>query len=182
VSEIMIMRVYGSDLLKYFRLCEEAKEPVYATEQSSCFDLFACLHQPVFCYSDWNVKTLIVPKPEDEFQKRWIAIPPKHRVAVPTGLIMDIPEGFSVRLYIRSGLALKFGLSLANGEGVIDSDYVEPIYVILRNDSSVHAEIHEGDRICQGELRQDTKTDFYECQERPIKKTDRDGGLGSTGA
>jgi dUTP pyrophosphatase len=47
---------------------------------------------------------------------------------IPTGLIADIPEGFSVRIHSRSGLAFKQGVYLTNCEGVIDSDYVDPNY------------------------------------------------------
>ena len=56
-----------------------------------------------------------------------------ERMLVPTGLIFDIPAGYSVRLYPRSSLALKQGLTLANNVGIIDSDYVQPVYMMVYN-------------------------------------------------
>ena len=100
---------------------------------------------------------------------------------VPTGLILDIPIGYSVRLHPRSGLSLKQGLVLANAQGIIDSDYVEELFVLMYNMSDNVMTINNGDRICQGEL---IKTDKYTIEEtliQPKIKTDRKGGMGSTG-
>jgi dUTP pyrophosphatase len=103
------------------------------------------------------------------------------RVMVPTGLILDIPKGYSVRIHARSGLSLKQGLVLVNGEGVIDSDYIEEVFVLMTNLSTVGHWISPGDRIAQAEL---VKTENYKIEEiatRPEVKTDRRGGMGSTG-
>ena len=75
-----------------------------------------------------------------------------ERVLVPTGLIFDIPKGYSVRLHSRSGLAWKDGLYLTNCEGIIDYDYVEPIFVMMTNISQSPKTINNGVRICQAEL------------------------------
>jgi len=56
---------------------------------------------------------------------------------VPTGLIFDIPLGFSLRIHPRSGLSYRRGISLSNCEGVIDSDYVEQTFVSVINNSDV---------------------------------------------
>ena len=96
-----------------------------------------------------------------------------ERVLIPTGLILDIPEGYSVRLHSRSGLAWKDGVYLTNCEGIIDYDYVEPVFVMMTNISQSPKTINNGDRICQAEL--------VEIPEPPTRKTERDGGFGSTG-
>jgi dUTP pyrophosphatase len=103
------------------------------------------------------------------------------RVAVPTGLILDIPEGYSVRLHPRSGLALKNGISMANCEGIIDSDYVDELKVIIVNNGGEPFVIKHGDRICQGELIKTLDYTIEQCYTKPVQKTDRNGGFGSTG-
>jgi len=110
-----------------------------------------------------------------------IAIAPGERMMVPTGLIFDIPEGYSVRIHPRSGISYKNGVVLANCEGVIDSDYVEEIYVLLHNTATVNFVITPGDRIAQAELVKMESYTIEETTERPAQKTDRAGGMGSTG-
>ena len=70
-----------------------------------------------------------------------------ERMLIPTGLIADIPVGFSIRLHSRSGLAFKQGVYLANCEGVIDSDYVDPIFAMVTNISNVPVRIYNGDNM-----------------------------------
>ena len=98
-----------------------------------------------------------------------------------TGLIIDIPKGYSVRVHARSGLSLKQGLVLANGEGVIDSDYVEEVMVLLHNVSENNITISNGDRIAQAELIKDVEYQVVDSAVRPGVKTSRTGGMGSTG-
>ena len=169
-------------MLQFFRDNPEATPPRFATAQSACFDLSACIT------SGMNIKTF---KPDNlEYSKTpftlengfAISIQSGERVLVPTGLILDIPEGYSVRLHVRSSLALKKGLTLANAEGVIDSDYVLPTYVMLYNSSNNTEIIRHGDRICQGELVQSLSYNMGEILTKPRTKTDRTGGFGSTGA
>jgi dUTP pyrophosphatase len=102
-------------------------------------------------------------------------------VLVPTGLIFDIPEGFSLRIHARSGLSLKEGLVLANSEAVIDSDYVDEVFVLLYNRSSVGRTIRIGERIAQAELVESVQYTIKETKKQPTVKTDRTGGMGSTG-
>ena len=61
-----------------------------------------------------------------------------------------LPEGWVVKLYARSGLALRHGLVLANSVGIIDSDYVDPVFVIVQNTTNKYISIKNGSRICQG--------------------------------
>jgi len=146
----------SANIIGAYKVVPEAIIPTYGTEQSACFDIYAC----------------IVSRAEIE---------PNGIVKVPTGLIFDIPEGYSVRLHPRSGLSLNKGLILANCEGIIDSDYIEEIFVLVRNVSSETQYIEHGDRICQGELVENENVVFVEIEECPSPKTDRDGGFGSTG-
>ena len=104
-----------------------------------------------------------------------------ERVLVPTGLIFDIPAGYSVRLHSRSGLAYKEGLYLTNCEGIIDHDYIEPVFAMMTNISQAPKSINNGDRICQAELVEKVYHSLLEIQEPPTQKTERDGGFGSTG-
>jgi dUTP pyrophosphatase len=110
-----------------------------------------------------------------------INIQPGDRIMVPTGLILDIPEGHSVRVHARSGLSLKQGLVLANAEGVIDSDYVEELMVLIWNISDNAIQINTGDRIAQAELIKDAEYEIAVTAIRPVTKTARVGGMGSTG-
>ena len=104
-----------------------------------------------------------------------------ERVLVPTGLIFDIPDGYSVILHSRSGLAWNEGLYLTNCEGIIDSDYVDPVFVMMTNISQAPKVINNGDRICQAELVEKVYHSLTEIQDPPTQKTERDGGFGSTG-
>ena len=63
---------------------------------------------------------------------------------IPTGLFFDIPEGWVVKLYARSGLAFKQGLVLANSVGIVDSDYVDPVFVIVQNTTNKYITFKNG--------------------------------------
>ena len=109
-----------------------------------------------------------------------LILPPGDRVLIPTQLIFDIPDGWSMRLHMRSGLAVKGGLILSNSEGVIDSDYTHQLMVPVTNTSAIGIKINHGDRICQGELVPVYRSNFSSCA-KPESKTSRTGGFGSTG-
>ena len=100
---------------------------------------------------------------------------------IPTGLIFDIPEGYSVRLHSRSGLAWNDGLYLTNSEGIIDSDYVNPVFVMMTSISQAPKTINNGDRVCQAELVKKIYHGLTEIKKPPVQKTEREGGFGSTG-
>ena len=170
--------------LKFYRTTETAKFPTFATKQSACFDLYANLinGEQVQYYAP--IATKQVPRGvsfDINSNRSFIQINNMERMLIPTGLIADIPVGFSVRLHSRSGLAFKQGVYLANCEGIIDSDYVDPIYAMVTNISNVPTRIYDGDRICQGELVRCEKYTLDESDDAPSKKTDREGGFGSTG-
>lgn len=162
--------------LKLFRTHPQVKLPAKQTEQSACFDL---------SFQGYNNNTYegytAMNKPFKRPMNNQIVIQPGDRLAVPTGIIMDIPEGHSVRLHARSGMSLKQGLVLANAEGVIDSDYVQEVMVLVHNISQNQIVINSGDRIAQAELIEDIKYSIVESASRPGVKTSRVGGMGSTG-
>lgn len=83
-------------------------------------------------------------------------------------------------MYVRSSVALKKGLTLANSTGIIDSDYVDPLFVVLHNVSDTLVLLKNGERIAQGMLQKTLKYSISETKTKPEQKTDRDGGLGST--
>ena len=167
--------------LGFYKLTPSAFAPQWGTEHAACFDLRACLEvgATVKMYNAHNVKMDLTVEQAEEGP--CIPIHFGSRVMVPTGLILDIPFGYSVRLHSRSGIAVKQGLVLANHEGVIDADYVDPTFVVLRNDSTEVAYVFHGDRVAQGEMIPDIAYRVTETKEKPQQKTDRAGGFGSTG-
>lgn len=179
--------LYGSGsehpALQYYKDMPEAFDPVWGTEYAACFDLKACLplDSKVTAYGPDNEKIIKTVSRKMDDERGYILIEPRERVLVPTGLRFNIPVGYSMRLHSRSGLALKQGLVLANHEGVVDSDYVDPTYIVLTNDSDVPAYIFHGDRIGQGEMQIDIAYQLWNTQQLPQPKTDRKGGFGSTG-
>ena len=170
--------------LKFFKLNEQAQIPSFATKESACFDFHANLVQPGEIQYYQAISTKAVPRLiafDINSSSTFIQLNNMERMLIPTGLIADIPKGFSIRLHSRSGLAFKQGVYLANCEGIIDSDYVDPIFAMVTNISNVPVRIYNGDRICQGELVRCEKYTLNESDEAPTQKTDREGGFGSTG-
>jgi dUTP pyrophosphatase len=168
---------YTHNPLKFYKLNPDAKAPVFATEGSACFDIHASLidGELLGFFTAANIplfRTVI---------NKTFHIGPGDRVLVPTNLIFDIADGWSVRIHPRSGISLKHGLVLVNQEGIIDSDYVEPVFILLTNTSIKDYTIHNDDRICQGEMVISPLYHLEEIKEKPTQKTDREGGFGSTG-
>ena len=171
--------------LKFFKLNDEVQLPTFATSESACFDVYANLlpdMNNILYYGAIQNKKLPRRVSFDINSNRsFVQLNNLERMLIPTGLIADIPVGFSIRLHSRSGLAFKQGVYLTNCEGVIDSDYVDPIFAMVTNISNVPVKIFNGDRICQGELVRCEKYTLNESDEAPTQKTDRVGGFGSTG-
>lgn len=109
-----------------------------------------------------------------------IILEPHKTALVPTGLYLEIPQGYEVQIRARSGLALKHGIGLANGVGTIDSDYRGEVGVILINMSDTPFEICDGDRIAQMVVARVEKMELVEVDS--ISQTERGtGGYGHTG-
>jgi len=109
-----------------------------------------------------------------------LVLEPGARALVPTGLRIEIPEGYEVQIRPRSGLALKHGITLPNAPGTIDSDYRGPLGVIVMNAGQDPFEIAHGDRIAQMVVAPVTRAQF-DLQEDLSETARGAGGFGSTG-
>ena len=109
-----------------------------------------------------------------------VTIAPGARHAVATGLAMAIPAGFEIQVRPRSGLALKYGVTVPNTPGTIDSDYRGELKVILINHGHRPFVVTRGDRVAQLVLAPVTQAQWLEADE--LDETARgEGGFGSTG-
>ena len=163
----------GLAKLEYYKMHDDVVEPDFATSGSACFDLRAYLNDAERII---NTRSNADPRVKDGI----FNLSPGGRALIPTGIVFSIPKGYSIRLHPRSGLAFKRGLTLSNCEGVIDSDYVEEVFVSVINSSFDAVQIEHGERIAQAEM---IKTNYYMIRETHIRpeRTSRDGGFGSTG-
>jgi len=110
-----------------------------------------------------------------------VIIKPFERIAIPTGLYIELPTGYEAQIRPRSGLSLNTGLSIPNSPGTIDSDYRGEIKVIVGNFSSQNIEIKNGDRIAQMVIAKYERAEWKITQK--LDETERgSGGFGSTGA
>ena len=110
-----------------------------------------------------------------------INLKPLERILVPTGLFIELPEGYEAQIRPRSGLAIKKGITVLNTPGTIDADYRGEIMVILINLSNENVDINNGDRICQMVINRHEKTHFEEVIELNETKRGK-GGFGHTGS
>ena len=141
--------------LKVKRVREGASLPEYATAGSAALDLRYC--------GDTSI-TLAVGEIE----------------SIPTGIAIEVPDGCAAVVCVRSGLATKRGISLANGIGLIDPDYRGELCVALKNHGSALFTVHPGDRIAQLMIIPIYSAKLVEVAE--LEKTERgEGGFGSTG-
>ena len=129
--------------------------PQYATSQSAGIDLRANLAEPVI-------------------------LKPMERKLIPTGLFIELPEGYEAQIRPRSGLALKHGITVLNTPGTIDADYRGEIGVILINLSTEDFKIEHGERICQMVIARHEQAEWIQVEE--LNETERGaGGFGHTG-
>jgi dUTP pyrophosphatase len=144
-----------TEVIVRFKAEAGACAPEYQTAGSAGADLRACLSEP-------------------------IVLAPGERAAVPTGLRIELPEGYEAQVRPRSGLALRQGLTCLNSPGTIDSDYRGEIKVILVNLGKESATIGQGDRIAQIVVAPVARALFTEAPS--LEETGRgSGGFGSTG-
>jgi dUTP pyrophosphatase len=129
--------------------------PEYATVGSSGMDVKASLPLPV-------------------------SLKPMERVLVPTGLFIELPDGYEAQIRPRSGLAIKQGITCLNSPGTIDADYRGEIKIILINLSEEEQVIHSGDRIAQMIIQKTEKAVWINTDQ--LNVTERsEGGFGHTG-
>ena len=129
--------------------------PAYATEGASGMDVRADLADP-------------------------IQLSPLQRALIPTGLFLEIPQGYEVQVRPRSGLAIHQGLTCLNSPGTIDSDYRGEVKVILVNLSDSPVTVSPGDRIAQLVLQRVEKAEWVTDGELSSSVRDA-GGFGHTG-
>ena len=129
--------------------------PEYATGSASGMDLRAHLDSP-------------------------LVIQPMQRTLVPTGLFIELPDGYEAQVRPRSGLAIKHGITCLNSPGTIDADYRGEIKIVLINLSGEKHIISPGDRIAQLVLQQVEKISWEQVS--VLSETVRNNqGFGSTG-
>jgi dUTP pyrophosphatase len=129
--------------------------PEYATSGSAGMDIRAHLETP-------------------------LTLAPMERFLVPTGLFIELPQGYEAQIRPRSGLAIKQGITCLNSPGTVDSDYRGEIKIILINLSLDEQTIQPGDRIAQMIFQSTQKAEWITATELEI--TDRNtGGFGHTG-
>ena len=129
--------------------------PIYETSGSAGMDLRAQLSEPVM-------------------------LKPLQRALIPTGLFIELPDGYEAQVRPRSGLALKKGVTVLNSPGTIDSDYCGEIKVIMINLSNETTIINTGERIAQMIISKYEKVVLKEVDE--LNETERgEGGFGHTG-
>lgn len=129
--------------------------PQYATALSAGMDLKANLSEPVI-------------------------LAPLERAMIPTGLFIELPDGFEAQVRPRSGLAAKHGISVLNAPGTIDADYRGEVKVILVNISNEPFTVNPGERIAQMVVARHEKVEWQETDQ--LGETARgEGGFGSTG-
>lgn len=114
------------------------------------------------------------------FVSEEIELKPLERKLIPTGLFLEIPEGYEAQLRPRSGLAFKHGISLPNTPATIDSDYRGEIKIALINLSNEVFMVKSGERIAQMIIAKHEKAELVQVEE--LNETKRgEGGFGSTG-
>jgi dUTP pyrophosphatase len=109
-----------------------------------------------------------------------LVLAPGERRAVPTGLVLAVPDGFEVQVRPRSGLALRHGVTIANAPGTIDSDYRGELLVILVNLGAQPYTVRRGERIAQLVVAPAAQAHLVEAETLPGSGRG-DGGFGSTG-
>lgn len=142
----------------HIRIVNHSKHalPQYATAGSSGLDLRANLDAPLL-------------------------LKPMERVLVPTGLFVEIPQGYEAQVRSRSGLAIKQGITCLNSPGTIDSDYRGEWKVILINLSAEEQVISDGERIAQAVFQKVEQVEWISVDQ--IETTERSsGGFGHTGS
>lgn len=109
-----------------------------------------------------------------------VTLRPMQRALIPTGIFMQLPQGYECQIRPRSGLALNYGISIANSPGTVDADYRGEIGIILINFGENDFTVNDGDRICQMVIKQYSHVTWEGVEELDRTKRE-DGGFGHTG-
>lgn len=109
-----------------------------------------------------------------------VTIPAGDRALIPTGLYIQLPQGYECQIRPRSGLALNYGLSIANTPGTVDADYRGEIGIILINLGKEDFEVKDGERVCQMVIKQYSHVEWESVDELDHTKRG-EGAFGHTG-
>lgn len=109
-----------------------------------------------------------------------LVLHPGDRALIPTGLFIQLPQGYECQIRPRSGLALRHGLSIVNSPGTVDADYRGEIGVILINLGQEDFTVNDGERICQMVITRYSHVKWEEVKELDHTVRGR-GGFGHTG-
>ncbi|MEK7104345.1 MAG: dUTP diphosphatase [Patescibacteria group bacterium] len=148
--------------MRFKRVANDAKPPVFSTSGAACCDLFA---YRVFGERGSNSLPL--------------ELLPGERVVIGSGIIFEIPRGFQGEIKPKSGLAKSSGITVLNSPGTIDSDYRDEVGIILINHGKETFFVKKGEKIAQMAFSKVEVFDFEEVDD--LSKTDRGGGFGWTG-
>jgi len=152
--------------------------PTLATSGSVGYDLHACFDGETDKIKAFNERG-------EEYSIKlnktsYINLSPHSRILIPTGLYIQLPNGYEAQIRPRSGLALKSGITVLNTPGTIDSDYRGEIGVILFNTTSIPIAITHGMKIAQMVINKVEIAKFISTNE--LDETERnEGGFGHTG-
>ena len=156
-------------------VAEEKYRPQYANDTDACMDLKAKIEENIVYRSNGEIdmaKTI--------YDR--IFIQPGDTVKVHSGVQAAIPEGYVMKMYVRSSTGIKKNLVLANGTGIIDAGYRDEIIMALHNIGSEPVMINDGDRICQFIILPFPKIEpEFVSDDENFRQGDRGGGIGSTG-
>ena len=110
-----------------------------------------------------------------------VLLKPLERMIVPTGLYIELPVGYEAQIRPRSGMAIRYGISILNSPGTIDADYRGEIGIIIVNLSNEEFILQDGDRICQMVIAKHERVNWNEVT--ILEETKRGkGGFGHTGS
>jgi dUTP pyrophosphatase len=141
--------------LVFIKLYNDKCQPRYATKYSACADCYANVAENV-------------------------TIKPNETVAIPLGFAVNLRRGFRMRLYPRSGLALKNNITLENAPGTIDSDFITEVNAIVHNGGNEDFVVEPLMKICQMDVDQYQPMKFKVVDDIPAKGEVHEG-FGSTG-
>lgn len=158
------------------KLRHDSKPPFKATDHAACHDVFANLSGP----STVKVFDVENRRHEQNVFDQPVKLNPGDRALIPTGLKVCCDIGYCVKVYARSGLSVKNGLTIANCVGVIDADYRQELFVAVINQTVKPQIIDHNDRIAQIMIEKLDDTVIIDGNLPPID-SNRNGGFGHTG-
>lgn len=161
------------------RLYKDVQLPQYAHVGDACFDIRVYIGDNESFFTDGSIP--LVEDGEKSVPHKQIYIRPSESYTFHTGLVFDIPEGYMLVMYPRSGLGIKHHITLSNSTGIIDSCYTDELRVALFNEGKNGFLVNSGDRVAQGMLVPVPEVVIEEVDEVKVKSRGTDSGLGSSG-